>query len=107
VDAREDVDEAWRFEDIAVIHTYSLPDNFLLKLSSHTLMSSTFSDELVVVQIKSIKSVVGIILHRLKHLSGIIEDRFFVMEKPGLDISQVSIPYSVYHNEDDQDEDIE
>ena len=38
-----DADEAWRFEDVAVIHLYSLPDNSLLKLSS------IFSDEVVVV----------------------------------------------------------
>ena len=110
MDAREDVDEeAWRFEDVAVIRTYLLPDDSLLKSSSHTLISSTFSDELVVVRIKSIKSVVRIIPHRLKHPSGIIEDRFFVMEKPGLDISQVGIQYSVYQDEDDRDqgEDIE
>jgi len=110
MEARGDVDEeAWQFEDVAVICTYSLLDNSLLNLSlsSHMLMSSTFSDELVVVRIKSIKSVVGIIPHRLKRPSSIIEDRFFVMEKPGLDISQVGIPYSVYQDEDDQGEDIE
>ena len=110
MDAREDVDEeAWRFEDVAVIRTYSLPDDSLLDLSSHTLVSSTFSDELAVVRIKSIKSVVGIIPHRLKRPSGIVEDRFFVMEKPGLDILQVGIQYSVYQDEDDRDqgEDIE
>ena len=106
--AREDVgEEAWQFEDIVVIRTYSLPDDSLLKSSSHTLISSTFSDELVIVQIKSIKSVVGIIPHHLKCPSGVIEDRFFVMEKPGLDISQVGIPYSVYQDEMDQGEDTE
>ena len=105
MDARDDVDEAWKFEDIAVICTYSLPDDSLLKSSSHTLVSSRFSDELVIVQIKSIKSVVRIIPHHLKHPSGIIEDRFFVMEKPGLDISKLGIPYSMYQDEDDQDED--
>ena len=106
MDAREDVDEeAWKFEDVAVIRTYSLPDDSLLDLSSHTLVSSTFSDELAVVWIKSIKSMVGIIPHCLKRPSGIIEDRFFMMEKPGLDISQVGISYMVYQDEGDQDED--
>ena len=106
--AREDVgEEAWQFEDVAVIRTYSLPDDSLLKSSSHTLVSSTFLDKLVVVRIKSIKSVVGIIPHRLKCPSGVIEDCFFVMEKPGLDISQVGIPYSVYQDEMDQGEDTE
>ena len=44
-----DADEAWRFEDVAVIHLYSLPDDSLLKLSSHMLVSSMFLDEVVVV----------------------------------------------------------
>ncbi|KIM58425.1 hypothetical protein SCLCIDRAFT_28084 [Scleroderma citrinum Foug A] len=44
-----DADEAWKFEDVAVIHLYSLPDDSLLKLSSHMLVSSMFSDEVVVV----------------------------------------------------------
>ena len=84
MDAREDMDEeAWRFEDVVVICTYSLPDDSLLDLSSHTLVSSMFSDELAVVRIKSIKSVVGIILHRLKRPSGIVEDHFFCNGKTG------------------------
>ena len=106
MDAREDVDqETWHFENVEVICTYSLPDDSLLKSSSHTLMSSTFSDELVIVWIKSIKSMVRIILHHLKHPSSIIKDHFFVMEKPGLDISKLGISYSVYQDDGDQDED--
>ena len=67
-----------------------------------TLVSSTFLDEFVVAQIKSIKSVVGMIRHRLTRLSGAVEDCFFLMEKPGLDISQLGIPYSVYQEEEEQ-----
>lgn len=75
----------------------------LLKISSHTLISSKLLDELVVVHVKSLKSVVGMIPHRLRHPS---EDRFFLMEKPGLDILQLGIPYSVYQDDDDLDPDI-
>ena len=67
-----------------------------------TLVSSTFLDEFVVAQIKSIKSIVGMIQHHLTRPSGAVEDRFFLMEKPGLDISQLGIPYSVYQEEEEQ-----
>lgn len=99
----EGTSEAWQFEDIALIRLYSLPDEALLKISSHTLISSKLLDELVVVHVKSLKSVVGMIPHRLRHPS---EDRFFLMEKPGLDILQLGIPYSVYQDDDDLDPDI-
>ncbi|KIK29823.1 hypothetical protein PISMIDRAFT_88326 [Pisolithus microcarpus 441] len=102
----EGADEAWRFEDISLIRLYSPPDETLLKMSSHTLVSSKLSDEFIVTDVKSIKSVVGMIPHRLKHPSGVIEDCFFLLEKPGLDISQLGIPYSVYQD-DDQGADIE
>jgi len=107
MDAAEDADEGWRFEDVALVCIYSLPDDPLLKISSHTLASSNFSAEFVVVRVKSIKSVVGMIPHRLTRPSGAVEDRFFLMEKPGLDISQLGIPYSVYQEEEEQDLDTE
>ena len=106
MDAAEDVDEGWQFEDVALIRLYSLPDDSLLKTSSHTLASSKFSAEFVVVHVKSIKSVVGMIPHHLTCPSGAVEGRFFLMEKPGLDISQLGITYSVYQ-EEEQDGDIE
>ena len=98
-----DADEACYFEDVTLVRLYSLPDQSLSKLSSHTLVSSTFLDEFIVAQIKSIKSVVGMIRHRLTRPSGAVEDRFFLMEKPGLDISQLGIPYSIYQEEEEQD----
>ncbi|KIM53768.1 hypothetical protein SCLCIDRAFT_31639 [Scleroderma citrinum Foug A] len=102
-----DADEAWKFEDVALICLYSLPDESLLKMSSHTLVSSSFSGEFVVIHIKSIRSVVGMISHHLKCPSGITEDCFFLMEKLGLDISQLGIPYSVYQEEEDHDAEVE
>ena len=105
--AEEEDEEVWRFEDVALICLYSLPDEALLKDSSHMFVSSKLSGEFVVVCIKSIKSVIGMIPHCLKHPSGTTEDRFFLLEKPGLDVSQLGISYNVYQDEDDQDADIE
>ena len=42
--------------------------------------------------------------HSLKCPTGIIEDHFFLMEKPGLNISQLGIPYSVYQEEEEEEE---
>ncbi|KIK15156.1 hypothetical protein PISMIDRAFT_16721 [Pisolithus microcarpus 441] len=100
----EGADEAWWFEDIALIHLYSLPDEALLKISSHMFVLSKLLGEFVVMHVKSIKSMVGMIPHCLQHPS---EDRFFLMEKPGLDISQIGLPYSVYQDNNDLDADIE
>ncbi|KIK10503.1 hypothetical protein PISMIDRAFT_124320, partial [Pisolithus microcarpus 441] len=91
MDATEGANEAWQFEDIALVHLYSPPNELLLKKSSHTLISSKLVDELAVMHVKSIKSMVGMIPHRLRLPSGITEDRFFLMEKLGLDISQLGI----------------
>ena len=90
-----------------LICIYSLLDDLLLKFSSHTLTSSNFSAEFVVMCVKSIKSVVGMIPHCLTHPAGAVEDCFFFMEKPGLDISQLGIPYSMYQEEEEQDLDTE
>ena len=105
--AEEDDEEAWWFEDVAVIRLYSLPDEVLLKDSSHMFVTSELSGEFVVACIKSIKSIIGMIPHCLKHPSGTTEDCFFLLEKPGLNVSQLGISYNMYQDEDDQDVDIE
>ena len=87
--------------------TLSQMDEALLKDSSHTFVSSKLSGEFVVICIKSIKSIIGMIPHCLKRPSGTTEDCFFLLEKPGLDVSQLGISYNVYQDEDDQDADIE
>ncbi|KAI6097115.1 hypothetical protein EDD16DRAFT_1499669, partial [Pisolithus croceorrhizus] len=103
----EDAKEA-QFTDVTVIHLYTLPDEQLLQVLSNTLVVSKFSNQLVVMHGKSIMSLVRIVPHCLRHPSSTTEDYFFLMEKPGLDISQLGIPYnSVYQDEADQDVNIE
>ena len=67
---------------------YSPPDASLLHRSSHTVPSCTLLSDLIVLPIKQILSVVTMIPHRPMLPSGIIEDRVFVLEKPGLDICE-------------------
>ncbi|KAI6104465.1 hypothetical protein EDD16DRAFT_1481484, partial [Pisolithus croceorrhizus] len=100
MDATEQDAEKAQFEDITLVCLYTILDNQLLQVLSHTLMVSKLSDQFVVTHVKSIKSIVGMIPYHLKCPSGIIEDCFFLMEKPGLDISQLGISYSVYQDKD-------
>ncbi|KAG1905035.1 uncharacterized protein F5891DRAFT_922696, partial [Suillus fuscotomentosus] len=84
----DDVDDnaSYHFIDIAVVQMYSPPDDPLLRLSSQTVVSCTLLDEVSVVNVKEIMSVVAMIPHEPRLPSGITEDRFFMLEKPGLDI---------------------
>ncbi|KIK22768.1 hypothetical protein PISMIDRAFT_11466 [Pisolithus microcarpus 441] len=102
----EDAEEA-QFTDVAILRLYTLLDERLLHISSNMLVISKSSNQFVVTHVKSIKSMVGMVPHSLRHPSGTIEDCFFLMEKPGLDISQLGIPYSMYQDEVDQDTNIE
>lgn len=90
VEADLDDDHNWRFMDVALIHLYSLPDEHLLQLSSHTVVSCAKLEDVYVVDVKQILSVVAMILHTPTLPSGLTEARFFMMEKPGLDISPLS-----------------
>jgi hypothetical protein len=60
----------------------------LLELSFHTVASCTHGDDDVVeiIDVKSITGVIAMIPHRLRLPSGVEEDRYFMTEKPGLDI---------------------
>lgn len=104
VDSESDMDDnedAWRYLDVAVIQLYSLPDEALLQLSSQTVASCTRVDEISVVDIKTITGVIAMIPHKPMLPSGVVEDRFFMLQKPGLDISDLGVPYSVYADDDD------
>ncbi|KAG1747771.1 uncharacterized protein EDB91DRAFT_1011614, partial [Suillus paluster] len=80
--------QIWVWKDVAVISMFSLPDNDLLELSCHTVSSCRLEDDDVcVIDIKSILGVVGMVPHKPTLPSGVTEDRYFMVEKPGLDIA--------------------
>jgi hypothetical protein len=83
----------WSFINVAVISLFSLPDNELLELSSHVVASCTYygDDDIRVIDIKSITDVVAMVPHRPRLPSGVVEDRFFMVEKPGLDVASFGI----------------
>ncbi|KAG1768973.1 hypothetical protein EDD22DRAFT_771576 [Suillus occidentalis] len=90
VEADIDDDRNWRFADVAIICLYSLPDEDLLQISSQTVVSCSRLADICVVDVKQILSVVAMIPHTPRLPSGVTEARFFMMEKPGLDISPLS-----------------
>ena len=76
----------------ALVLPYSPLDPNLLALSHNTLYSCERLPEarLTVINVKSIKSVVAMIPHKVK-LPGrsFAEERWFVVEKPGLDVANM------------------
>lgn len=93
VEAGLDEDRDWRWHDVALIQMYSHPDDDLLQLSSHTVTSCSRLEDICVVSIKQILSVVSMIPHKPILPSGVMDEegRFFMLEKPGLDLSSVGI----------------
>lgn len=88
-----DNDTSYHFINIDVVQMYSPPDDQLLWLSSHTVMSCALLNEVSTVNVKKIMSVITMIPHEPRLPSGITEDRIFMLEKPGSDIANFGIPY--------------
>ena len=96
------VQQAGELEDgqkwlaVAVIKLYSAPDQELLSLSSQVVASCKLLDELLVVNVKKIFSVVGMVPHTPTLPSGVSKSCFFLVKKPGLDLSDLGVPYPPY-----------
>lgn len=75
-----------------MISLYSLPDRDLLRSSSNTLWSCTYrgNTSLAVVDVKEISAVVAMVPHSVNTLGNAWKDHFFVVEKPGLDVAEMS-----------------
>jgi hypothetical protein len=105
-----DDDNEWHFKNVAVVQMYSMPHKELLKLSSQTLVSCTLLDDILTIDVKNIVSVIAMIPHEPTLPSGVAERRFFMMERPGLEISNLGVPYSGFdagggdEAEDDDDD---
>ncbi|KAG8217046.1 hypothetical protein J3R82DRAFT_5037 [Butyriboletus roseoflavus] len=99
----------WSFQTIAIIKLFSPPDVELLKQSSQVLATSTLLNQLTIVNVESIQSVVAMIPHKLALLSHGEErvDCFCMVEKSGLDVSDLGVPYSLDQEEDDNEDSLE
>ncbi|KAG1881019.1 uncharacterized protein F5891DRAFT_973508 [Suillus fuscotomentosus] len=107
VEADPGDEEDWQFVNVALIQLYSTPDNLLVKLLSQTVASCTHLDEFCVFDVEKIRSVVAMAPHTLTLPSGVTEPRFFMMERPGPDISNLGVPYPGYLDAEDDLDDLE
>ncbi|KIN93212.1 hypothetical protein M404DRAFT_36291 [Pisolithus tinctorius Marx 270] len=93
------------FVNVTLIQLYTFPDKSLLLLSSQTVISLKLTEEAIIIDVKKIKSVIGMIPHKPTFMSRITEDRYFIVEKPGLDVLQLSIQYNLNRDDDDDEGD--
>jgi hypothetical protein len=103
VQADFDDEHDWRWQDVAVVQLFSLPNADLLRLSSHTVISCSKLEEICVIDVKQFLSVVAMIPHNPRLPAGLMEEgeRFFMLEKPGLDLSNVGITNNILDDDDD------
>ncbi|KAG1765523.1 hypothetical protein EDD22DRAFT_774972, partial [Suillus occidentalis] len=94
------------WKDVTIVVMYSQPDVDLLDLSFQAVSSCAYlEDDIRVINIKSIKAIVGMVPHTLRLPSGVVENRFFLVEKLGLDIATFGVPYKGPGAQDDKDDD--
>lgn len=96
-------DGNWEFTDVAVIRTYSAPDEELLRLSSHVLLASRLLDAISVIHVKQIVGVIAMIPQQMALPSGAEGEYYCMMERPGYDIASWGVPYSIYRDVEDDD----
>ncbi|KIJ09554.1 hypothetical protein PAXINDRAFT_17364 [Paxillus involutus ATCC 200175] len=93
-----------RFINVAVLQLYSMPDEELLRLSMQTYATCTLLDELLVIDVKQIIGVIAMVPQTTRLPGGEIKDRFFLVERLGLELSDLGVAYSVYQDiEEDRD----
>ncbi|EIW78736.1 hypothetical protein CONPUDRAFT_156694 [Coniophora puteana RWD-64-598 SS2] len=91
-----------KWQGVAVVKLFSKPDQALAELSQQTVLSCVYTEELRVIAVSDILSVVGMVPRRMIFPSQVEGDRFFVTEKPGLDTSR-SGDHEPLEDQDDVD----
>ena len=94
-------DSTTLFNNIAVMKLYSEPDPQLVRQFSQVLATLTLLNSIKISDTKTIKSVVAMIPHKIVLTSGVKEEQFFMLEKPGLDILDLVAPYNPEHDDTD------
>ncbi|KIK78286.1 hypothetical protein PAXRUDRAFT_16952 [Paxillus rubicundulus Ve08.2h10] len=89
-------EDQWEFCTVVVLKLYSEPDEKLRKLSSQVVPASKL--------LKDIRSIVTTIPKMFTLLESDVEEEYFCMvERLGLDISDLGVPYSVYADNNNND----
>ena len=89
--------------DVAVVRMYSAPDAELLRLLYHVLLASQLTDTISVICVQQITGVVAMVPWQIILPSGMEQELYCLMERPGYDISDWGVPYSLYREGDDND----
>jgi hypothetical protein len=86
--AREGNENAAR-NAVALVSLYSMPHKDLLRLSSNTLYSCEYEGDnaLRFIDVKTIQAVVSMVPHTPAICHQEPSERFFLVEKPGLDVA--------------------
>ena len=79
--------QAFYFLNVALICLFSPPDNQLLNMSYSVVASCCATQEICVINVKDICSVVGMIPHSITLAGSERQFWFFVLEQPGLNIT--------------------
>ena len=84
------INEQYRFVDVALVMLYSRPHPYLLEESYRTLVSCTKLGEesLCAIDLTSIHSVIGMVPHHVNLPEG-LEERFFLVQKMGIELAHV------------------
>jgi len=69
------------------------------------VLASQLTDTISVIHVKQITGVIAMIPRRMVLPSGAEQEVYCMMERPGYDISNWGVPYSVYREADDDDAD--
>jgi len=74
---------------LVLMSLFSKPDKYLLDISANTLWSCKYRNDgaLKFIDVKTIQSVVAMIPHRPEIPGLPLSERFFLVEKPGLDVA--------------------
>lgn len=74
---------------LALVSLFSNPDPSLLSLSVNTLWSCEYQGDMALkfIDVKTIQAVVAMIPHRPVIEGCPVAERFFLVEKPGLDVA--------------------
>jgi hypothetical protein len=86
---------------LALVSLYSKPDESLLSLSANTLWSCEYQGDgtLMFIDVKIIQSVVAMIPHKVEIPGFPPSERFFLVEKPGLDVAVMAgVEEGLSHN---------
>ena len=79
---------------LALVSLYSKPDPTILHHSVNTLWSCKYQGDsesaLKFIDVKTIQSVVSMVPHKLAIPGQQPEERFFLVEKPGLDVAIIA-----------------